>query len=116
MGWKADPKKEKKVEPKLVEGGFHFGSYGRVGISSDANGGPGRQMNIARHGPRLGEGPYLELDLYYRLRELEVFLPPLRERKEDIALLVDLFIDHLNEKMGRSVEGCSDEVLAVLGL
>ncbi len=48
--------------------GFGFGSYGRIGVSTDTQGGPGRQLNLAVHGPRLGEGPYLELDLYYRMR------------------------------------------------
>lgn len=48
--------------------GFAFGSYGRVGAATDARGQTGRQLNLATHGPRLGEGPYVETDLYYRLR------------------------------------------------
>ena len=56
-----------KTAPKK-DTGFGFGSYGRVGISTDGQGSPGRQLNLASHGPRLGEGPYLELDLYYKMR------------------------------------------------
>ncbi|MFH2005177.1 MAG: carbohydrate porin [bacterium] len=54
--------------PKKANTGFGFGSYGRIGISTDAKGGTGRQANLVAHGPRLGEGPYVELDLYYKLR------------------------------------------------
>jgi len=57
-----------KKPTSVKDTGFGFGSYGRVGISTDGQGGPGQQLNLAAHGPRLGEGPYLELDLYYRMR------------------------------------------------
>ena len=39
-----------------------FGSYGRVGISSDGDGGRGDMVQINQYGPRLTEGNYLELD------------------------------------------------------
>ena len=57
-----------KGEEARKETGFGFGSYGRIGVAGDLKGGPGRQANITSHGPRLGEGPYLELDLYYKMR------------------------------------------------
>ncbi len=47
--------------------GFGFGSYGRVGVSTDERGSPGRHLNLVAHGPRLGEGPYVETDLYYKI-------------------------------------------------
>lgn len=45
---------------------------------------------------------------------LNIFLPPLRERLEDIDLLVDHFIYKINEKIGSSIEGISLEALTFL--
>jgi len=49
-------------------------------------------------------------DLYYRLNVISVFIPPLRERKGDILLLVDHFIKKANQKCGRSIKGITPEV------
>ena len=40
-------------------------------------------------------------DLYYRLSVFEVVIPPLRDRGEDIGLLVDFFLDHFRQQHGR---------------
>jgi two-component system response regulator AtoC len=48
-------------------------------------------------------------DLYYRLAIISIFIPPLRERKEDILPLVDFFIDHYNRKFRKSIRGISEE-------
>jgi two-component system response regulator PilR (NtrC family) len=53
-------------------------------------------------------------DLYYRLNVIEIPLPPLRERKDDIALLVDHFIEKYARELGKDVKGMSDEALAKL--
>ena len=51
-----------------VRGEFQFGSYGRVVVASDLDGGAGKEVNVVSFGPRLQESPYLELDLAYALR------------------------------------------------
>jgi two-component system, NtrC family, response regulator AtoC len=48
-------------------------------------------------------------DLYYRLAIIAIFIPPLRERKEDVLPLVDFFIDRYNRKFKKSVRGITDE-------
>jgi DNA-binding NtrC family response regulator len=49
-------------------------------------------------------------DLYYRLNVISMFIPPLRERKEDILLLVDHFIQKANQKCGRTIQGITPQV------
>ncbi len=53
-------------------------------------------------------------DLYYRLNVLALHIPPLRERREDIPLLVDHFIHRMNARMGLAITGTSPEALRVL--
>jgi two-component system response regulator AtoC len=53
-------------------------------------------------------------DLYYRLAIIAIFIPPLRERKEDILPLVDFFIERYNRKFKKSVRGITDETRRLL--
>ena len=53
-------------------------------------------------------------DLYYRLNVAQIHLPPLRDRKEDIPSLLELYISKFNQRFGREVEGFTEEALALL--
>jgi two-component system, NtrC family, response regulator AtoC len=53
-------------------------------------------------------------DLYYRLAIISIFIPPLRDRREDILPLVDFFLDHYNRKFRKSIRGISDETRRLL--
>ncbi len=56
----------------------------------------------------------LREDLYYRLNVIPIHMPPLRERLEDIPLLVSHFIARITKDVGKSVKGISPDSLAIL--
>ncbi|WP_457601030.1 sigma 54-interacting transcriptional regulator [Hydrogenivirga sp.] len=53
-------------------------------------------------------------DLYYRLNVVSIELPPLRERKEDIPLLVNHFISKFSQEHGRHIKGISPSAMKIL--
>jgi two-component system, NtrC family, response regulator PilR len=53
-------------------------------------------------------------DLFYRLNVIQIPLPPLRERREDIGLLASAFVKKFNERLSKNVSGISEEALEVL--
>ncbi|MGD9301393.1 MAG: sigma-54 dependent transcriptional regulator [Desulfobacterales bacterium] len=72
-----------------------------------------RLLASSRHdlGKLVGEGKFIE-ELYYRLNVLELFIPPLRERRDDIPPLSSYFIHKFTEEFGRAVEYISEEVIS----
>jgi formate hydrogenlyase transcriptional activator len=53
-------------------------------------------------------------DLFYRLNIFPLEIPPLRERREDIGLLVEYFVDRYARKMGKNIRGISETTLDLL--
>jgi transcriptional regulator with PAS, ATPase and Fis domain len=61
----------------------------------------------------VSQGKFRE-DLYFRLNIVKIQLPDLKDRKEDIPLLVDHFIKKISAKTRKEIEGVSDEVMDLL--
>ena len=61
----------------------------------------------------VGDGRFLE-DLYYRLHVIPIVIPPLRERREDIPVLVEHFVRKHAQRAGKTVGGLAPDALAAL--
>ncbi|NPA58088.1 MAG: sigma-54-dependent Fis family transcriptional regulator [Aquificae bacterium] len=61
----------------------------------------------------VNEGRFRD-DLYYRIGGFKIEIPPLRERKEDIPLLVNHFIEKYSKKYGKNILGIKPEALSLL--
>ncbi len=79
--------------------------------------GQGGRAHHHRHQPQpggTGAGGRLRDDLFYRLNVVKISLPPLRERKEDIPLLIEHFIKKYSAQQGKDIVGMASEALAIL--
>ena len=59
------------------------------------------------------QGQFRE-DLYYRLNVVPIHIPPLRERREDIALLIQYFLKKYSKEMGKYIQRISDDAMRAL--
>ncbi|MCP4580635.1 MAG: sigma-54-dependent Fis family transcriptional regulator [candidate division Zixibacteria bacterium] len=62
---------------------------------------------------KIADGTFRE-DLFYRLNVIPITLPPLRERKDDILLLVEHFIDKFSARSGNEISGLTPEAKDIL--
>jgi len=63
---------------------------------------------------RLVQKKKFRQDLYFRLNVVRLSIPPLRERLEDIPILIKYFIQRFNALQGRRIQRCSERVMSVL--
>jgi DNA-binding NtrC family response regulator len=61
----------------------------------------------------VAQGRFRE-DLYYRLNVILIPIPDLSERAEDIPLLIEHFVRRFNQRMGRNIQGVTEEAMAAL--
>jgi two-component system NtrC family response regulator len=62
----------------------------------------------------VSEGKFRE-DLYYRLNEILIEIPPLREREGDVIVLAQHFLNFYNQELSRNLKGFTEEAIAALG-
>lgn len=62
---------------------------------------------------RMRQGEF-RTDLFYRLHVIPLEIPPLRERRSDIPLLIQHFLQYFNQQLGKSIEGVTPETLQIL--
>ncbi|MCP3941289.1 MAG: sigma-54-dependent Fis family transcriptional regulator [Desulfobacteraceae bacterium] len=59
------------------------------------------------------EGSFRD-DLYFRLNVVPILLPPLRNRKGDVPILADFFLDRFNRQMNKNIKGFTPDAIAIL--
>ncbi len=102
------PNLQAKLLQVLQDGEFsRLGGDGDVKVDTRVIAATNRNLEEA-----VGDGSFRE-DLYYRLNVVTVQIPPLRDRKDGIPLLVDYFLNKNNEEYRKSVQALSPETMEV---
>ncbi|MFH1542844.1 MAG: sigma-54 dependent transcriptional regulator, partial [bacterium] len=83
---------------------------GEKGIPVDVRIISATNIDFAKH---IAEGKFRE-DLYYRLNVIPINLAPLRERKEDIPLFIEYFLDKFNKELNKNIRGFDQAALLAL--
>ena len=102
-----------ELQPKLLrviqDGEFErLGSSGTIKVDVRVIAATNRNLE-----EEVRRGRFRE-DLWYRLSIFPITVPPLRDRMEDIALLVDFFVDKITKRMGKSIETIPTSVMNTL--
>jgi len=103
------PELQVKLLRVLQEGTFErLGSSQSIHADARIIAATNRNLEEAVH-----KGKFRE-DLYYRLAVFPIHIPPLRERREDIPLLVDFFVQEFAENMGKRIENIPRKTIEAL--
>lgn len=100
------------LQSKLLRA-IETGKIRRVGETKERVVKPRILSALNIHPLKAIEEDKIRRDLFYRLGIVTVVIPPLRERLEDIPLLVDEFISKMNKKFSKNIKGITDDVKKV---
>jgi DNA-binding NtrC family response regulator len=90
------------------------GTYERVGGTQTLTTNARIIAATHRHLPKLiAEGKFRE-DLFYRLRVIDIHIPPLRDRKGDLEPLISHLLQRINAKLGKNIKGVDASAMALL--
>lgn len=95
---------------RVLSNGFFYRIAGKTPIKADVRIIAATNKNLKK---LVDDGAFRE-DLYYRLNVIHLNLPPLRERKEDIPLLVNYFLRTKSAELGVEAKSIADEALSAL--
>jgi two-component system response regulator AtoC len=104
-----DPSLQSKLLQLLQDGQFC-----RIGAQEDKKVEVRIVCSTNRHLEAEIESGSFRQDLYYRINVVNLFMPPLRERRADIPVLIDYFLDSYNRKYNCRAKALSGELMAVL--